>query len=93
MYKIVDHIDRDKSNNDKSNLRWCDHSINRVNSECYSNTGHKNIYRQDLFGKYSYWRVYIRRGDKLFVKTFNCKEKRIQDAIKWRDEKMAELEY
>jgi hypothetical protein len=30
-YKCVDHIDRIKTNNKISNLRWCNHSINNLN--------------------------------------------------------------
>ena len=31
----VDHIDRDKTNNDISNLRWCSHSENGLNKDVY----------------------------------------------------------
>ena len=44
-YKEVDHIDRDKSNNDISNLRWCDRSVNTQNRGIFKNNkcGIKNI--------------------------------------------------
>lgn len=94
MYSIVDHIDRNKMNNNKDNLRWADQSINRANCAAYSNTGHKNIHRQSQHGgKYEYWLVYIRRKDKLHFKTFNCKEHKIYKAIKWRDDVLATLDY
>ncbi len=31
--KLVDHIDRNPQNNDKSNLRWVNHKENRLNCE------------------------------------------------------------
>jgi len=30
-YKLVDHLDRHKSNNYRTNLRWCDYYINNQN--------------------------------------------------------------
>ena len=41
----VDHIDRDKTNNDVSNLRWVTHEENMANKGDYKNntSGHKNI--------------------------------------------------
>ena len=38
-FKIVDHIDRDKFNNHKSNLRWVSKRINSLNSDA------KNAYK------------------------------------------------
>ena len=36
-YDFVDHIDRNKSNNNVSNLRWCNRSINNHNTEVSKN--------------------------------------------------------
>ena len=45
-YPQVDHIDRDKRNNNVSNLRWVDSSMNNQNKGEYCNnkSGHTNIY-------------------------------------------------
>jgi len=45
-YPQVDHIDRNRTNNDVSNLRWVDPSTNSQNTgmRCDNTSGHKNIY-------------------------------------------------
>ena len=52
----VDHIDRDKTNNNISNLRWCDRYINSQNRGVSKNnkSGIKNIYycKRDDIWKY-----------------------------------------
>ena len=46
-YLTVDHIDQDTLNNDLSNLRWADHSMQMINRSHYNNTlGHKYIYKK-----------------------------------------------
>ena len=55
-YKEVDHIDRDKSNNNLSNLRWSDRSENCQNTGIQINntSGIKNIsyHKIDKYWKY-----------------------------------------
>ena len=45
-FSQVDHIDRNKQNNDVSNLRWVNNSKNQMNVGIKSSntSGHKNIY-------------------------------------------------
>ena len=34
-YLCIDHIDHDRTNNDVSNLRWCSHSQNNMNTTAF----------------------------------------------------------
>jgi len=77
----VDHIDRDKTNNDISNLRWVNHSENNINTGVQSNNvlGHKNI----GLTKYDTYKVHIRRNKKyIYQKHF----KTLDEAIVARDD-------
>ena len=78
----VDHIDRDKSNNDISNLRWVtskENCMNRTPKRVQKNNrlGEKNI-SQTTYGNY---RVVIKRKDLSVDKSF----KTLEEAIKYRD--------
>jgi len=55
-YPEVDHIDRNKANNDISNLRFVDHFMNQQNLGiyCTNTTGHKNISYDKTLNKYAY---------------------------------------
>lgn len=69
-YSEVDHIDGNTLNNDLSNLRWCDRSINCQNRRIFKNnkTGFKNISQRNDSGS---WRVsYIKYK---IQKTFKTK--------------------
>ena len=77
-YEFVDHIDRDKSNNNISNLRWCNKSQNELNKSLFKNNKLKikNICRQDngfMFKKIINGKIYR----KCFVN--------LDDAIKYKN--------
>ena len=94
----VDHIDRDKTNNKLENLRWVTHATNTQNSTRRKNNkqGHKHIrlyVNKKKNGKeYPYYIVEIERNGtrcnrKRHIKIF----KKLEDAIKHRDEYLTNL--
>jgi len=84
-YPEVDHIDRCRTNNDLSNLRWCDRSINRQNRNIFKNntSGFKNISQIKESGswKVSYLKYKIHKTFKTKIKAL-CYKYIIQLRIK-----------
>lgn len=76
----VDHIDRDKSNNNVSNLRWCNRSENNINIDIKKNKklNHKHIYKT----KFNTYEFHLHRNNKHFTKNF----KTLDECIKYRDD-------
>ena len=66
--KVVDHIDHDKENNCISNLRWCTHSQNGLNSIKRKNCSsqYKGVHKHG-----NYWRVRFVIFDGI-RKSFGC---------------------
>jgi hypothetical protein len=76
----IDHIDRDKTNNSASNLRWVSHLENCQNKGNYTNntSGYKHIVKRNI----SSYRVQIKsRGSLVFTKTYST----LEEAIVARD--------
>ena len=70
LLEYVDHIDRCKTNNCISNLRWASMSDNNLNQTVYKNskTGIKNISYMTRDKRYRFEK---RVENKKFIKTFN----------------------
>lgn len=80
-YNIVDHIDRNTSNNRVDNLRWCNHSINMRNTKLSkrNTSGEKHI----CWSEYDQaWYIQILVEGKKYI----TKRKDFNDAVKKRDE-------
>jgi len=76
---MIDHIDRDKSNNHINNLRWVNRSENGINSGVSKNKklNHKHIYET----KFNTYEFSIRRQNIKHSKTF----KTLEECIEYRD--------
>lgn len=88
-YKEVNHIDFNKSNNDVSNLEWCNRKENVTHSvvnmkgkrhtKCYSNTGELYISRR----KNGFYRVTVNKNE------YSCRT--LEKAIQKRNELLEAL--
>lgn len=72
-YNVVDHIDRNKLNNNVSNLRWCRSVDNSHNTGKYitNTTGHKNISYRKSKKSWEYCFRYL--GEAIFRRSFKNK--------------------
>lgn len=79
-YNIVDHLDRNKKHNNRTNLRWCNQAINMSNQSIHKNNklGEQFIsYRPDR----NTYRFEITRNKIRYTKQL----KTLEEAISYRD--------
>jgi hypothetical protein len=87
---LIDHIDRNKSNNNITNLRWASHCENSANRSIYktSKTGYKNI----SIRKNGDFIIQIKRNKKrLCYKSFSKNKYTIDEVVRIRNEKYLEF--
>ena len=84
--KDIDHINRNRADNRKSNLRFCTPSQNLANSKL--RTTNKSGYSGIRFSnRYHKFEVRIKKEGKAYTKVFE----NLKKAIKWQKEKYKEL--
>ena len=96
--KTIDHIDQNKLNSRKSNLRIADKTENGINRGRPKNntSGFKNVVHYEEQQCYA---VFITYRSKRYTKTYSYKEgslltqeQALEAAVKWRNEKWLELD-
>ena len=89
---MVDHIDRVKTNNHISNLRWATNSENKINTGMYKRKkegdGFRHIRKRTQNGNVDeYYILQIKRNGKLIVsKTYRTDKYTIDQVVKIRNE-------
>ena len=83
--RYIDHIDRNKTNNNISNLRWCNHSENMINVgiKCHNKLGYKYIHKT----KFNTYRFVLHRQNINHSKCF----KTLEECIEYRDNYLANI--
>lgn len=77
----IDHIDRNKENNNLNNLRWVNHSENNINRFVRGNIKYRHLYIQ----KTSFI-IKIRRNTKIiFTKCLSMKKYTLEDVVNERN--------
>jgi hypothetical protein len=79
---LIDHIDRNKTNNCLENLRWASYRTNNLNMGKTPKSGHENIYIDSYNG--AVVNIYING------KRFNKRFYELKDAIAYRDKLIEE---
>ena len=77
----VDHIDRNRTNNNITNLRWATIEEQNRNRDIISNTGYKYISKINTNG-YDYYRV---EKKKVFCYSLRCDQWTFEEAVEIRD--------
>ena len=91
--EYIDHIDRNKLNNNLENLRWVSNSENQTNCKMLKNntSGEKGVTKRTREMKYNYWEASIRKNGKTMTKSFPHTDEGFKKAVEWRKQKEKEL--
>ena len=80
----VDHIDRDRLNNNVSNLRWVSNSENSINKSVSGTIPYRHISHLKTRNRFQ---IHIKRNKKLiFTKSMSISKYTLQDAVNVRNE-------
>lgn len=95
---FVDHVDRNRSNNNLSNLRWVSRSENGTNRKIQSNntSGYTGINKKKLARTSGeeediYWCANITKNNTSIYKCFPYNDEGKLQAIKWREDMKEKL--
>tara|TARA_R100001086_G_scaffold163583_1_gene88243 strand:+ start:2856 stop:3332 length:477 start_codon:yes stop_codon:yes gene_type:complete len=88
----VDHIDRNKFNNNLDNLRWCTRSENIINTGVSKNNklNEKNIYKGSSRSSL-YYVVEIIRNGKKYTRWLNDKKYTLEEAVAFREAMLEDI--
>lgn len=93
---LIDHIDKNTSNNSFENLRLCDNSENMCNQNARKDnlsTGIKNIYIRTYKHRNNrkVYTVQIQKGSERYTKDFDFNKFSLEDVIKYRDNELERM--
>ena len=84
----IDHIDRDRTNNNVSNLRWAD-DYDQAENKAGWGKYKKHIY-MEKYGGYCCWNIQIRSRKCKFKRRLACSEYTYEHAIELRNNVLTE---
>ena len=89
----VDHIDRNRTNNNVNNLRWVSKSEQNINrTRGKGKLPYRHIIPTRRKNGNDYWRIYIRRENmKPYQKSYNITKYSLEEVVRFRNEKYIEL--
>jgi beta-mannanase len=88
--QMIDHVDRNKTNNHISNLRWATNSENQINTGLckrkIEGDGYRHIRRRTIKGTEYYHVQIVRNGKHIVSKMYKTNKYTIDQVVKLRNE-------